>query len=388
MKQLKFKNFKTFLLGFLLIGLLVVLAGCKATPAQPGDQQNNGQPNEVQTGEEWTKEKIESLLTVKDDVFKITWSPDEKKVIYIMQGKPEKQGKDEAYLWTVGQEEAKFVRDVSPTTHGFAWSPDSKYFIISEKLGDGAVNSIVQADTLQVEAFQPKSIGIPVWSPDSTVIAYGNESHEYGTNWGYLEVYQIGAEKSEYIFKARDYFYKVQSWDMEGNIAYTEININGQETKKTVQNIRPSISGVHLGDTKEQVKAALGNNYKETPPSGETGHFPEQVYRWDYDGYKIFIGKDSGKVLEIYAESPKAETNLGIKMGDPATKVFEVYRPKYIEPESIHGGKIYGLFKVEGAAALFFNFDLKEGQTLEDIKPDNKVIRMILTYPEIMDDSF
>jgi len=63
-------------------------------------------------------------------------------------------------------------------------------------------------------------------------------------------------------------------------------------------------------------------------------------------------------------------------------------RPKYIEPESIHGGKLTGIFKVEGAAALYFMFDLKEGQRLEDVKPDNKVHTMLLTYPELMDDSF
>lgn len=59
---------------------------------------------------------------------------------------------------------------------------------------------------------------------------------------------------------------------------------------------------------------------------------------------------------------------------------------RYIEPVSIHGGKIYGMFKVEGAAALYFQFDLKEGQSLADIKPENKVVRMV--YPEILDDSF
>lgn len=154
-------------------------------------------------------------------------------------------------------------------------------------------------------------------------------------------------------------------------------------------NIRPSISGVHLGDTKDQVRAALGNAYQETPPGEETGHFPEQVYRWDYDkGFKIFIGAESGKVLDIIATSPQAETNLGIKVGDTAANVFEVYRSRYIEPESIHGGKLYGLFKVEGAAVLYFNFDFPEGQSLADIKPENKVKQIILTYPEILDDSF
>ena len=369
------------LIGVSLICLLVFLTGCTPTPSEPGD---NNQNEEV-----FTKEEIQSALSSKEEeVFQITWSSDDKMVVYIQAGKPEKEGLDEAYLWKVGEEEAKYVRDVSPTTHGFGWSPDSKYFLISEKLGEGAINSIVKTDTLQEETYKPKSFGIPVWSPDSLAIAYGNEFHEYGESWGFLEVYKLGQAESEYIWKARGYLYKVESWDKEGNIGYTEINDQGKETKKTTKNIRPDISGVHLGDSKEQVEAALGKDYQETPPSGETGHFPEQVYRWDYDGYKIFIGAESGEVLELYVTSPQAETNLGVKMGDTAAKVFEVYRSKYIEPESIHGGKLYGIFKVEGAAALFFRFDLKEGEWLEDIKPENKVEGMTLTYPEIMDDSF
>lgn len=88
------------------------------------------------------------------------------------------------------------------------------------------------------------------------------------------------------------------------------------------------------------------------------------------------------------ATSPQAETNLGVKIGDTSTKVFVAYRPKYIEPESTHGGKLTGIFKVEGAAALYFMFDLKEGQRLEDVKPDNRVHTILLTYPELMDDSF
>jgi hypothetical protein len=373
------RTLRRSIFGVLLISLLVII-GCTASPGQL--DQNK------QQGGDYSKEKIQSALASKEEVFKLTWSPEEKKVVYVQKGKPEKNGLDEAYLWSVGEEEAKFVRDVKPTVHGFSWSPNSKYFLISEKLGDGAENSIVDVDTLQEETYKPKSITMPVWSPDSLSLAYGNEYHEYGESWGFLEMYKLGEEQSEYVWKARNYLYKVESWDNEGNIAYTEIDPKGKEIKKITKNIKPSISGIHLGDSQGQVRAALGNNYQETSPGEEIGHFPEKVYRWDYEGYNIFIGAESGKVLELIATSPQAETNLGVKMGDTAAKVFEVYRSEYIEPESIHGGKLYGLFKVEGAAALFFNFDLKEGQTLADIKPENKVERMILTYPEILDDSF
>jgi hypothetical protein len=51
-----------------------------------------------------------------------------------------------------------------------------------------------------------------------------------------------------------------------------KINDQGQESKKTTRISGPHL-GVHLGDNKDQVKAALGNNYKETPPGEEIGHF-------------------------------------------------------------------------------------------------------------------
>lgn len=396
-------------LGAMLLSLSLLVTGCSTLPSQTTNNPNTNQnentnqnpeeedqkPAEQKDSEDpnsMTKTKIESALAANKDIFQITWSPDNKYVLYIQTGNAAKKGMDEAYLWLVGKEKAQFVRDVQPTTRGFSWSPDSKHFIISEKLGEGATNSIFNTETLKEGPFKPKSMHIPVWKPDGTAIAYGNESHEYGDIWGFLEIYTLGEEKSEYLWRAKDTYYKVEAWDQEGNINYTEADILGKVTKqKSTQNIRPSISGVHLGDTRQQVIAALGKNYKETAPSGEMGHFPEQVYRWDYDGIKVFIGADSGKVWEIYATAPaaiKVVTNLGIKMGDSAEKVFEAYRSKYVEPESIHGGTLYGIFKVEGAAALAFNFDTDPAEYPRKIQPDNKVTGIMLTYPEIMDDSF
>ena len=76
--------------------------------------------------------------------------------------------------------------------------------------------------------------------------------------------------------------------------------------------------------------------------------------------------------MKIIATDPSAESNLGAKIGDRAEKVFAIYRPGYIEPESIQGDKLIGIFKVEGAVALVFGFDLKDGMTLEDIRPEVK----------------
>jgi len=370
---------KKSLIAVLLLSLLVTITGCTAAPEKVGNEQND-----------YTQEKIQDVLTSSTEVSQITWSTDDKQVLYLEAGDIEDNAPVKTYLWKVGEEEAKFVRDISQEVDGFTWSFDSQYFLISEKQGEEFTSSIVKADTLAEEDYQIKSTAIPVWSPDGLSLVYTNQPSNYGENWSSMETYTVGEEGSEYIWKAKDTVYEVEFWDEQGNIGYTEI-YKGKETKKTTQNIRPAISEVHLGDNRTEVIAALGDNYQEIAPSGETGHFPEQVYRWNYgEDYTIFIGSESEQVLEIIATAPQAQTNLGVKVGDTAEKVFETYRPQYIEPESIHGGTLYGLFKVEGAAALYFVFDMGEGQSqlIDEIKPDTKVERITLTYPEHMDDSF
>lgn len=126
------------LIGILLIFLIASLIGCTPQSNRDGDK-----PGEQ---EGLSKEQITSALSSITDVQKITWSPDEKMVAYVQAGKPEKNGMDEAYLWQDGEEKAKLVRDVKPTTLGFFWAPDSKHFLINEKLGEGAAALYFQFD--------------------------------------------------------------------------------------------------------------------------------------------------------------------------------------------------------------------------------------------------
>ncbi|MDF2673244.1 MAG: hypothetical protein K0R09_1509 [Clostridiales bacterium] len=372
-------NAKKMLIGIVLSSLLAALTGCTSTPGEQGKVQNN-----------YSKEIIRDELNSDKGLSKITWSPDNKKVIYLQKDIDDNNIMDKIYLWKVGEEKAEVVKEVSKEIYSFIWSPDNQYFLISKQQGGKYENNIVKAKILAEEKYKLVSTDLPVWSPDSLSLAFSNEEKDSGEEWGSLEVYTIKTNKREFIWRARNTQYRVEFWDKEGNISYKEV-YKGVEARKTTKNIRPSISGVHLGDNRDQVKTALGNDYKEIPPTGETGHFPEQVYRWDYNkGYKIFFGEKSGKVIEIIAAFPQAETNLGVKIGDSADKVFKTYRPQYIEPESIHGGKLIGIFKVEGAAALYFDFVMKEGESQfsDEIKSESKVERMILTYPEHMDDSF
>jgi len=362
----------------LILVVLVFMAGCGQAPPPPEQPDGKGQKD---------RDRINQELSANPEVSAISWSPDAAAVLYVQKGKPDKAGFNSVNIWKVNEAQAHLIGEVSPGLLGFRWSPDSQYFLVSETPGEGVSNRIFNAATLQ-EEHKLQSLDVPVWSPDSRSLAYGFEQHNFGPSVGSLEVYQLGQTQGEPIWRTIGHLYKVEFWDGDGNIGYIEVDAKGQQTHKTTKNIRPSISGVHLRDTREAVKAALGSDYVETLPDPDILTFPEPVYRWTYDkGYRVFIGKDSGQVLEIIATQPGAQTNLGVKVGDTAARVLEVYRPRYMEPESIHGGRLYGIFKVEGAAALAFGFD-PERQYNTDVNPDSRVTSIWLTYPNIMDDDF
>lgn len=152
---------------------------------------------------------------------------------------------------------------------------------------------------------------------------------------------------------------------------------------------RPSLFGVSLGDSREVVQEKLGREYQETEYE-EAGHFPEVFCTWDYtDGTTVYIGRESGNVMEIRSTAPDATTNLGVKIGDTAESVFAIYRERYTEPESIHGGVLTGVFKVEDGAAVVFDFDMEDGiVNPSGVDADETLKRIILTYPSHVDDDF
>lgn len=152
----------------------------------------------------------------------------------------------------------------------------------------------------------------------------------------------------------------------------------------------PSVGGVRLGDTKEKAKEILGEDFEETSHA-EAGHFPGAYLVWQYEkGYALVIGAGSGEVWQIMATASDAKTNLGVAMGDKAETALAAYRAKYTEPESIHGGKLLGIFKVEQDQALLLDFNLEDGiaNLVEEIGPEETIKRMILTYPAYIDESF
>lgn len=158
------------------------------------------------------------------------------------------------------------------------------------------------------------------------------------------------------------------------------------DTEETGQ---PSIAGISLGDHKDKVRQALGSNYTESHYE-EPGHFYEPYSLWKYeDGFTVTVGQTSNQVLQIEATAPGAETNLGMKVGDNADDVLKVYREKYQEPTSIHGGELLGVFKVENGQAIIFDFNIEDGLVNPPgAELEGPVERIILTYPTYLDDSF
>lgn len=150
---------------------------------------------------------------------------------------------------------------------------------------------------------------------------------------------------------------------------------------------KPSIGGIHLGDTRTQVIDVLGNDYEESFEE-EGGHFGEPYYILDYqEGIKIILGKDSGKVMQIDVTTPGMATDMGVEVGDKATDAIARYREKYSEPESIHSGeKLEGWFEVGEGALVILDVD-RDDETIvnPDITSDAEVEMIRLVYSRYID---
>lgn len=232
-----------------------------------------------------------------------------------------------------------------------------------------------QLDPLQVTMtfisleIYPEGINgdFPVQSDELEIIAEGSQA-----------MVEVNSDKTGII---KVYLEQLVKQDEIG--IWTVIGYDADEKRQ------PSIAGIQLYDDKEKVKEILGTEFKETFFE-EAGHYPEPFYIWKYEsGFEVVFGEDSHKVYQITTTSPEGATNLESKVGDSAEEIFEVYRDKYIEPESIHGGMLYGVFKVENGQALIFDFNIEDGLVNSgEINPDAELERIILTYPEFLDDSF
>lgn len=174
-----------------------------------------------------------------------------------------------------------------------------------------------------------------------------------------------------------------QGTDLPGKV---EDENQGKNTEENNQGT-PALGKIHVGDDFSKVEELLGKDYTETFHE-EPGHFTEAWYHREYSqGLTLVVGKDSNKVLEIDALSPDYPTNLGIKVGDTAEKVAQVYGEKYKLMESRHGdGQVEGFYMLEDGMVMIFDYNKDDDQLINtDIKPDSKVELIRLTKDEFLD---
>ena len=114
-------------------------------------------------------------------------------------------------------------------------------------------------------------------------------------------------------------------------------NRDEQQNNKEQIDSQPSLAGLCLGDSVTKVNEILGNTFEETAYD-VAGHYPESYIVREYaEGVTVILGQDSLTVFELRTTKAPFTTNLGVKVGDSAKDVLNLYRANYEEPESIHG---------------------------------------------------
>ncbi|HHW49625.1 MAG TPA: hypothetical protein GXX14_13565 [Clostridiaceae bacterium] len=186
----------------------------------------------------------------------------------------------------------------------------------------------------------------------------------------------------EYVHQSND--------SVTSNMKEEQNEENTVQSEDSIQDIAaaPSLGGISLGDTSEDVVANLGDSYSESTESDVSGFIGEDLAIWNYDnGITVSIGKTSGKVLRIVSSSPDFKTDLGIKVGDVADTVFKTYKPMFKEAVSRHSDEtLVGWFIMKDGAVIIFDFD-KSDDTLinSDITSDSEVEEIILSYWKYFD---
>jgi hypothetical protein len=163
---------------------------------------------------------------------------------------------------------------------------------------------------------------------------------------------------------------------------------SGETTNPPMENPKdlPSIAGVSLDQTSEEVEEILGNEYEETYVDVE-GHFGETYYLRKYGGgLTLILGKDTDKVLEIELVSKEHQTWQGDKIGDAAEDVLSKYREEYPEVQSFHEDKtLEGWFDLGDGVIIIFDFDKDDGMLINaDISEDSEVELIKLTKIQYM----
>lgn len=148
----------------------------------------------------------------------------------------------------------------------------------------------------------------------------------------------------------------------------------------------PSLGGVKLGMSVDQVTQLLGDKYSDEIRE-EGGYFGESYIVRSYsNGCDLVIGRQSGQVKQIDVYSPAYPTNLGVKVGDLSIPALGQYRNKYTEYTGNQSPEqLAGWFVVEPGTLLIFSSQENRGRINKDLNPDSKIYAITLGRMEYFD---
>ncbi len=181
-----------------------------------------------------TKAEIDSALAgYGDSAIDITWSPDSTSVAFIrLDGET-----SNVYVWKINEENAALISVAEPTTDGFSWSPNSKYFLINVgHMGPGTITiTLIDAEVLEVvnSEISTVSVSTPVWSSDSRFLALSTWADYSSIE---ISVFAVASETTASLVKSNNTYgpYVVESWGADNIIKYTEMTNASDSVEKTI----------------------------------------------------------------------------------------------------------------------------------------------------------
>lgn len=183
---------------------------------------------------QWNKNEITNVLTTHSMFKIISWSPDNKMVIFI------REDDKKLMIWNIGESNAKIVMD----DYGFVrliWSPDSSYFLASAPLdneGKLVETRIIKAEDLSKKKFGVVSGHFPVLSFNSKYLAIDGIETDKNTKWSAITIISLETGETRTMLRSKDISttYQVKYWDNQNVIGYLE------KDNKTNQTMDKSIN--------------------------------------------------------------------------------------------------------------------------------------------------
>ena len=182
-----------------------------------------------------TKDDIDiALAGYGDSAIDITWSPDNSAVAFIrLEGEA-----SNIYVWKVNEENAAQIMSADPTTDGFSWSPNSKYFLINVgHMGPGTITStLIDAESLEAVSAEISTVSIspPVWSSDSRFLALSTWADYSSIE---ISAFAVASKTTASLVKSNNTYgpYVVESWGTDNVIKYTEMTNPSDRVEKTIE---------------------------------------------------------------------------------------------------------------------------------------------------------